>query len=142
MKKIFSISLSFFLLASQINLVIGTHFCGGEAVETKLMLGETHLGCGMPDMKESCDASEKSNNQYIGFNKIPCCENKYQYLQVTDEFVKDAAQLSFKVDFAIALIYPTLNSDLLPKSTHQFYLNYSPPALEKDLQIIFQTFLI
>ncbi len=141
MKQIFSILLPFILLASHMYLTMGTHFCGGEIVETKIMLGETHLGCGMMDMEEPCDDSNPTNKG-TNFNKTPCCANEYQTLQPTNEFVKDAAQIVFNVDFAVAFIYTTLNLDLFPKSTTKFYTEYISPPLEKDIQVLFQTFLI
>ncbi|MDF1573348.1 MAG: hypothetical protein P1P82_17195 [Bacteroidales bacterium] len=142
MRKSFSILLSVILLAGQMSVAIGTHFCGGEAVESKIIWGETHLGCGMMDMEEPCDDAEKSNTNELHFDKIPCCENEYHTVQATNEFVKDAAQTTFNVEFAVAFIYTTLNLDLFPESTHQFYSDYSPPPLEKDISVLFQTFLI
>ncbi|MDF1546739.1 MAG: hypothetical protein P1P88_02880 [Bacteroidales bacterium] len=121
---------------------MGTHFCGGEAVETKIILGETHLGCVLVDMEEPCDDSEHSNNNQVRFNNIPCCQNEFQTIDSTDEFVKDATQTVFNVDFAVAFLYTSLNLDLLPKATHQFYTEYNSPPLEKDIQVFFQTFLI
>ena len=124
------------------SLAIGTHFCGGESVETKIMLGKTHLGCGMMDMEEPCDDTEKADNKGVSFDKLPCCENEYQTVQSTIEFVKDAAQVSFNVDFATALIYTTLHVDLFPKSTHHLNSVFTSPPIEKDVQVLFQTFLI
>ena len=142
MRKSFSILLSCILLVSHISLTTGTHFCGGEAVETKILLGETHLGCNMPDMEEPCDDSEKTNKNGVSFDKFPCCENYYQTVQVTNEFVQDVANITFNIEFALAFIYTSLNLDLFPKSTHQFYTEYISPPLEKDMQVSFQTFLI
>ena len=141
-KKSFSILLSFILLASPMYLLIGAHFCGGKVVETKVLFGETHLACEMPVMEEPCDDYEKANKSEVNFDKLPCCENEYQTIQLTSEFVKEAAQLSFNVDFAVAFVYTTLKLDLFPNSTHQFYTEYNPPPLEKDIQVLFQTFLI
>lgn len=141
MKQGFSILLSFILLASHMYLTIGTHFCGGEAVETKIMLGETHLGRGMMDIEESCDDSNPAKNE-TNFNKTPCCANEYQNIHSTSEFVKDTSQIVFNVEFAVAFIYNTLNLDLFSKSTHQVYSKYISPPLEEDIQILFQTFLI
>lgn len=142
MKQFIPIILSFILLASQINLTKGTHFCGGEAVETKIMLGETHLGCGMMDMEEPCDDSGHTNNNQAGFNIIPCCQNEFQTIQGTDDFVKDAAQIVFNVGFSVTFIYTMLNFDLFPGSTNNFYTDYIFPPVEKDVQLLFQTFLI
>lgn len=142
MKQIFSILLSFILLASHMNLTMGTHFCGGEAVETKVLLGETHLGCEMMDLVEPCDGSEHSNQNQVRFNNVPCCQNEFQTIQGTADFVKEAAQTVFNVDFALAYIYTTLILDLFPKSSHQVYTEYISPPPEKDIQVLFQTFLI
>lgn len=142
MKKVLSILLSFILLASQVYLTTGTHFCDGEAVETKIILGETHLGCGMEDMEVPCDKSDKTNKNGAGYDKTPCCENKYQTVQKTDDFVKDAVQVDLNVDFAVAFIYSGLNLDLFRKSSQQFNTEYISPPLEKDIPVLFQTFLI
>jgi hypothetical protein len=142
MKQTFSIILSFMLLASHMYLTIGTHFCGGEAIETKIILGETQLGCDMMDREEPCDDVANSNKSNTDLDETPCCENEYQTIQSTNEFVKDAAQIAFNVDFAVAFIYTTLNLDFFPESTHQVYTEYISPPLEKDIQVLFQTFLI
>jgi len=142
MKKFFSILLSFILVASHLSLTRGTHFCQGEAVETKILLGKMHLDCDMPDMAESCDIMEKSTSHEHYFGNLPCCQNEYLTIQGTDEFLKNATQYSFSFSFSLAFVNATLNPALFSKSTHQFYTEYSPPTLEKDLQVIFETFLI
>ena len=142
MKKITAILLSAVFLLSQLSLSIGTHFCGGEAVETKILFGETHLGCDMPDIEESRDSSEKDNKNGISFDKPPCCKNEYQTVQSTNEFIKDAAQIIFKAELPVEYICSTLNFDLLPKTKHQSYTEYTFPQFEKDIQVLFQTFLI
>lgn len=142
MMNVFSILLSFILLVSHISLTIGTHFCGGEAVETKIILGETHLGCGMMDMEDPLGDSENACNNRVSFDKIPCCENEYHTVQVSYEFLKDAAQKTFNAEFAIVFIYTQLNIDLYTKSRHQFFTENITPPFEKDIQVLFQTFLI
>ena len=142
MKKSFSLLLSLILLASQMYLTIGTHFCSGEAVESKFLFGETHLGCGTMDMEEPCADSENFNKDGINFDKTPCCKNEYQTVQVTNEFVNDATQINFTIEFALAYIYTTLNLHFFTKSTNQGNTEYFPLPLEKDIQVLFQTFLI
>ena len=142
MKQVFSILLVLILLASHSYLTIGTHFCGGEAVESKILLGETHLGCGMMDREEPCEDYENSNKSNTSFVKTICCKNEYQTVQLTTKFVKVATQIAFSFEFAVAFFYTTLNLDLFLKSTQQFYTEYHSPPLEKDIQVLFQTFLI
>jgi hypothetical protein len=62
-------------------LTIGTHFCGGEAVERKILFGETHLGCNMPNMEEPCNILQRLIMMDV-LTKVPCCQNKYQTFQV------------------------------------------------------------
>lgn len=142
MRKVLSIILAVVLFASHANVTFGTHFCGGMAVKTKIILGETHLDCSMIDMEESCDVRVERDYSEDRFEKAPCCENEYHSVQTTDEFVKDAALQFLNVDFAAALIFVTLSLDLFPSASHQFYTDYIPPLVEKDLPVLFQTFLI
>lgn len=139
MTRMVSILLSVFLLASHINLTIGTHYCRGQAVETKILFGETHMSCGMADMDESCDVPGFRDLNYIN---SACCENHYQALPESDDFLKDAPQLNVPVGLIAALADPILNGELFPKKAPQSYTDYLPPPLEKDLQVLFQTFLI
>ena len=142
MKKVFSIVLSFMLLVGHMSLIVGTHYCGGETVESKIILSETHLGCGMSDGLLSCSATGETNTHNVIIENIPCCENEYQTIQVTDEFVKDTASFTFSVDFALAYVYASANFELLSNSAPQSFTDFSPPPLEKDFQVLFQTFLI
>jgi hypothetical protein len=127
-------------VASHVSLVIGNHFCEGNIVESKILMGEIHLGCNMPDMLETCTHSEnqKNNESY----DAPCCENEYQTVQTTSEYVKDAAQIMLNGGFALAAFYTTLYLDLFPKADYQSEILFIPPPIEEDIQALFQTFLI
>ena len=47
---------------------MATHYCGGHAVETALVIDEAHIDCGMESEEEPCaNPVVKSNN---------CCENE------------------------------------------------------------------
>lgn len=140
--KFISILLSFILLASHSYLTIGTHFCGGEAVETKIMFGKTHLGCNIPDMEKSCNIQAKHDDHEVRLDQVPCCENEFQTVQTTNEFVKEGVPFNFSVEFAVAFIYNSLKFHLSPKTNHQLFSAYSSPPIEKEIQILFQTFLI
>ncbi len=142
MRKYLSILLSFVLLASHFYLTIGTHFCGGESVQLKILLGKKHLDCEMPNIDNSCAGFEKNSTQEFCFDELPCCENEYQLVHLTNEFVISTAQTDFNVEFAVAFIFTGFKLDLFPKSTHQFYTEYISPPFEKDIQVLFQTFLI
>lgn len=139
MNRMVSILLSVFLLASHINLTIGTHYCRGQAFETKILFGETHMSCGMADMDESCVVHGVPD---LSYTNIPCCENHYQALPASDDFLKDAPQLNVPDSLIAALVDPILNGVLFPKKADQSYTDYLAPPLKKDIQVLFQTFRI
>jgi hypothetical protein len=139
MNRVVSILLSLFLLASHINLTIGTHYCRGQAVDSRLLVGETHMGCGMADMEEACDAEGDGD---LSFTNPPCCENHYQTLQATDDFVRDATPLIINAGSAALLTTPSGNAVLYGNRAARTYTDYLPPPLEKDIHSLFQTFRI
>lgn len=141
MKKFFSIILAFILVSSQMSFTIGTHYCGGEAVETKLILGETNLSCEMSEMNSYCELHQSYENNKLILKNIPCCDNEYKTTQPTDKYLKETNIQVLDFNFAIAFIHTQLMLNVLPKPIQNFYSkNISPP--EKDIQILFQTFLI
>lgn len=129
-------------MASHMYLTIGTHFCGGEAVEKKIILGKADLDCGMSETNEDCHHSELPGKSYASIASTPCCENEYQTIETTDNFIKDCSVPFLNIDFAATFLFAYWNLDLQPKSTQNLYADYSPPLFEKDTQILFQTFLI
>lgn len=106
------------------------------------MFGKTHLGCNMTAMEESFNIPAKNDENKVRFDQIPCCENEFQTVQTTNEFVKEGMQHYFNVDFAVEFIYKALKLGLSPKTNHQLFTVYSSPPIEKEIQILFQTFLI
>ncbi|MFO7862463.1 MAG: hypothetical protein R6U85_00545 [Salinivirgaceae bacterium] len=141
MKKVFSISLALMLLASHMSLVIGTHYCGGMAVESEIVFGASYLSCDMAEMEQPSTHSEAPGTATFCFENIPCCENEFRTIQLTDEFIKEAVRLNFEANFVWFVDYPTL--DLNVKVTAQPLITlFSMPPIEKDIQVLFQTFLI
>lgn len=135
MKKIFSISLAFILLLSNVGFTMGTHFCGGLPVKSELMIGHSHLDCGMGEMeRQDCgdDLQVKAK---------PCCENQYQTLEIEDDFKVSKASLDLSPVFVVAYIESFLNL-AFSDSTKTQYVNYSPPLLLRDIPVLNQVFLI
>lgn len=123
-------------------LTIGTHFCRGEAVESKILFGKSHLGCSMAGQEGSCEIDPGTLHNGPSLDNAPCCQNEIQTFTLTDEFVKEASRAFFQVDFAMAFAYNTRTLDLFPRASQQFYSAYYPPPPVKDIQILFQAFLI
>ena len=139
MKKIVAISLAFILLFSNLGFAVGTHYCGGEEVMSRFLLGESALSCGMAAMESNCDSDHGDG---LSFSKSGCCENEYRSFQVDDNYHPELVKLVQNFSFAVAFFYTDYFTGLFPSVEKTFYSDYSPPPLEKDLRVLFQTFLI
>jgi len=141
MKKIIAILLSAVFLLSQLIFTIGSHYCGGEFIESKIITGNTQLGCGMENLG-SCDNNNSSNDNDLSISSPPCCENQYETIQLSDDILSDIVRINSDIDFTAVFINPSKIQVLLSKSAKLFYADYSPPPLEKDIQMLFRSFLI
>jgi len=143
LRKISHIMMALVPLVANMGLTISTHYCQGETVESQINVLPADLGCGMSDMENACALPVEHHGHHTHIDNSPCCENEIETIQIADDFVKDAAQITFNTDFAVAFIYSALNFDLFTNTTQKnFKLYHSPPRIEKDIQVLFQTFLI
>lgn len=139
MKKVISISLTLLMLVSNIGFAMNTHFCGGKAVETTFTLGLGNPDCGMEDMEQECENMPSEEEQ---IKAKPCCENHHQVIQ-TDDIAKTQPSTSvvnplFFTAFVQVFIQPLFFVD----KRQSEYSEYPPPFFERDVQVLFQTFLI
>lgn len=160
MRKLFSILLSLVLIVSHMHLAMGTHYCGGEAVETRILLGTGHVGCGMehPDsqpaviiagqqMATACgmehpDSQPGASGQAPeSVDQSPCCENRYQTLQTTEEFVQQSQLITEYNAFPVVILHTDTIPAVYPESLVNFYSYNIPPPSKKDKQVLYQVFL-
>ena len=138
MRKNSAIFFILLLLASSANITLGTHFCGGNAVESQIMIGHQHLDCGMSGMDKSMSKSDHSTQSMI---KMQCCDNEYLTLITDDNFQNNSFKTDFNWDF---LEIPAIEfSNLLLHSEDVIHFKeYSPPLIARDLPVWHQSFLI
>ncbi|WPR77138.1 HYC_CC_PP family protein [Algoriphagus sp. NG3] len=138
MKKQISIALALLLMFSNIGMAKSTHLCMGSEMMAEFGIAIKHLDCGMGDPhKEESSDSERS------VDPIDCCQNQFELVQNdNDQNLKvlqiDAAQLIFIAAFTQSFIFriAPASDDWQP----QPYL--IPPAVKKNLIVLFQSFLI
>ncbi|MBX2843683.1 MAG: hypothetical protein KTR26_18075 [Flammeovirgaceae bacterium] len=139
MKKILSIFLTCTLLISNIGLTMATHYCAGEAVESRFMLISGEIGCGMEDIiNEDCD-------QYpleTALKKASCCDSDFQLFQMEDDL--DTSKSGVNLNLTVAVIFiQSYFKKFSPTEVQTFaLLDYSPPLPDRDFQALFQNFLI
>lgn len=136
LKKIISISLIILLITSHLGIAVGTHYCGGLAVETRAMIGHQHMDCGMGDMDSDCEGTDSETR----FDKLPCCQNEYLSVPVEDEFKPVLDQSKINVDFISAFVVTYL--ELFSDRFETQFIQYDPPLVTRDISTLLQVFLI
>ncbi len=139
MKRIVAISLAIILLMSNLGLTVATHYCGGHAVRSGLLLGGGDFDCGMMDVgTDYRDTSAK----YTHFAAEHCCKNLHQTLQTDNNLQTDLSVPEFHAPVTVLAPYafhyfePVTAVEIAP-----FRID-PPPLSERDIQILFQIFLI
>lgn len=138
MKKAFTIFLSLLMLVSNTGLIFATHYCGGKAVKSGIILGHDSIGCGMEDTDNSCE-----NQSQSPFIKSNCCQNQYVQLQIEDSY-NSPTVIESPVDFNFItiLIVSYINLYSFDGLVQTHFLNYAPPLLDLDIPVLIQSFLL
>lgn len=141
MNRIVSILLIGLLLISKVGFSISTHFCGGNAVAQEIVIGNTHVGCGM-DMDDAFISPESSHESQI-YN-MPCCDDEVQQLTVDQENssssinVPLASAFNANIPFSFTLPAPIQVADVKMMA---FY-NTPPLLQQRGFQELYQVYLI
>ena len=133
MKRIIAILLSLVVLFSTTGFTLVTHFCGGVALESKIMLFGDAPCCGMEVTDSGCDA------EGMNFAKRSCCDNESFQIKVEDAFeriVKGENTPSFQ----ILTLWVMVAFNLPQSSPSNIYADYTPPPLLKNLIVTNQVF--
>ena len=126
------------MISSQLGLMVGTHFCGGEAVKSELSVGKANLDCGMEEMG-SCENTDAKDS----VESKPCCDNQYLSLDVDNEY---NSQQNLTVDQLKLVVVATVVffnwTEFFPLTETSNFADIPPPPLESDFIVLFQSFLL
>jgi hypothetical protein len=139
LKKAIAISLALLMLASSVGFSMNTHFCGGKAVKTSFSIGLHNPDCGMANMDEVCEFKPLSEDQ---LEPKPCCENQHQVLHLDENAKVSSASIGLNPVFFIAFVHVLLEPNIFADQAFVHYTHYTPPIPDKDIQVLFQAFLI
>jgi hypothetical protein len=139
MKRVVAISLLIIFVAGQVNLTWADHYCMSFKVQSSVMLGHGELDCGMGEMISCEDEPEDVSSPM--FKTPGCCSNDYYSSDSDDNFVKTGslsdAQMIFLAAFTESFI-KFFNND----ASRNTFIASSPPLIQTDRQILYQTFLL
>lgn len=133
--KILSTCLAIVVLFSSFSFTIDKHICMGEVTDvsyfTEVDFCEMHV--------DQCNIDKLTQSKQLKEN---CCIETQvlipnnQSLQYTNDYF----QLS-QIQFALAFTFSYLNLFEVREKITPFK-DYSPPIVDKDIQVLYQTFLI
>lgn len=137
MKVSISLLLALLVFFSSVGMAKTTHFCMGMEMKSEIGFGEKHVDCGM---NMPIDHGENDSDNHD--DSKSCCENVTTQLQVDDEVQLKKVDFDLSLNFAVALVQVFIfgiDSDSFEGD--QFHTS-SPPLIEQDLQVLYQSFLI
>lgn len=133
-RNIITSVLATLVLFSSMSFTIDKHYCGDTLVDTAVF--KQAKTCGM-EMSQSKTASEDVISQK------KCCKNEHIVIEAQDELKTTVNSLSFDQQlFVASFVYYYINLfEGLDKKAIPFK-NYPLPLVDKDIQVLYQTFLI
>lgn len=141
MKKIIALSLSLILLLSNVGFSVATHYCGGHAVKSALTLGGETVDCGM---KEDAGTPHECQRARHTLGVRHCCDNVQQVIHTDNSRPASLITLNFgysgEMGLTPYLFFSSLSASDCATSSVIPYL--PPPLPARNVQVLFQTFLI
>ena len=125
------------MLASSTGIAYAQHFCSGMEMMAEVTLGEKNLSCGMDVEAHPCDDEKTVAEGH------ECCENQFTQINTDDNFAKASFDLKLDKTFVATFVSVFVLQEVAIASTEKnFFADYSPPPLERNLNILYETFLI
>ena len=118
------------VLLSTMSFTVEKHFCGDSLVDISIV-GNV----------ERCNTDKNLSKTTMKNN---CCKDEVYHIEGQDKLQKESlSKLSFeqqKVFVAFLFSYHSIYVDY--KNEQSFYKDFSPPDLDRDIRVLYQTFLI
>tara|TARA_A100000171_G_scaffold46746_1_gene51918 strand:- start:2631 stop:3065 length:435 start_codon:yes stop_codon:yes gene_type:complete len=138
--KILSISMAFVVLFSTMSFTVDMHYCGDTLVDFSLI--SEAKSCGMDSDSyrkqqpvKSCESSTMSSKS--------CCTDQQIVKAGKDDLKISFDTLSFEQQtFIAAFTYSYINLFEGTESEELPFVDYPPPFIKRDVQVMHQTFLI
>ena len=98
-------------------------------------MGEEHLSCGMKMEAPGCEDESAEDHH--------CCKNEYTQVNTDDHFSTVSYDVKIHHDFVLAFVsvFAFQQLEKYPDNSN-FFTEYIPPPLDKDIPVWHQVFLI
>jgi len=121
---------------------IASHYCQGQLVKSQLVHGTDNFGCCMAKMDNQLPEECNFPDIQKPVKKKGCCENEYQSLDIDDDFSSKQVLSKAHPQLIAVFIYVYYHLNTSDSNSDIAYSDYSPPPLEQDTQVLYQTFLL
>jgi len=122
------------VLMTTMSLTVDMHYCGDMLVDFSL----THQvkSCGM-------DLTSTTSCENPTLSEKPCCTDKQVIKKGKEDLKMTFDQLSLEQQvFVASLAYTYSNLFEVTKSNKVAFVDYAPPFIRQDVQVLYQNFLI
>ncbi len=133
--KILSVSMAFVVLFTTMSFTVDMHYCGDSLVDFSLFAKAE--GCGM----EKAQLAKSSENPSM--TSTSCCTDKQIVKVGSDDLKTSFDKPTFEQQTFVATFFYTyinlfegLDKNVVP------FKDYSPPYVERNIQILYETYLI
>ena len=136
MKKILAIFFALLLMTSHSGVVFATHYCMGEIADVQVGF-ETHADrCEMATNPKTCESDVES------MNKVDCCSDDYVQIQLDESYNTSVTDIQIHIPFLMAFTYSFVTIYGVEVDRSIGFSEYSPPILQQNKPVLFQSFLI
>ncbi len=118
---------------STLSFSVQKHICAGEVADVSI-IGNVDR-CVMPDDQNHSDSSS--------IQKEPCCKDVITDVKSTNENIKVShhSQLN-SLQLVAIFVYTYFNLVEVLDNSITLFQEYSPPYVNKDIQVLYDTFII
>ncbi|KAA3619397.1 MAG: hypothetical protein DWQ05_01370 [Calditrichaeota bacterium] len=127
------------MLASNLGLTITTHFCGGEAVKSEVVLDAHPVGCEMLMSDNQCEPDTAATHDLVSNS---CCESVYQSIQLQGDNLPKVSQNLDELMSYLTATYDLYDLAAVNSEDLVQFTAYHPPSPKQDIPILVQSFLI
>jgi hypothetical protein len=112
------------------------HYCGGRAVESKLLFVNHDLGCGMEKEAKKCDDAE-----ILRYSKKPCCKDEVIAIQLVEDIEIRALNNDSPTSLNSTDIIEENVAFNNPLNSNKYYSSI-PDKPKISFRVLYQTFLL
>ena len=133
-RKISAILMSAMVLLSTMSFTVDMHYCGDKLVDMAFF--KEAKNCGMEQMKPTKECGDK-------MEKKSCCTDKQIMIEGEDDLKDSPVNLTIEQQvFLASFVYSYYNLLQPADAPSNSFAGHPPPLIEKDYQVLYETFLI